>query len=279
MKTKLKSILFLIAFARHSCRQRLDGIYRYAAKLGMKIRVVENAYTRTDLKEGKTITLDRDSTYQYLDDDGVWKTIDNQELVDKIYKEKFYQESTGGFKADTADAPVKLKEKIESRYGQKMDQTIIQDELKHAESYGTDVKKMLGKQHAEALDDPLQVSKAVKNKGMERFENGRKMLRDAEAITDPAEKLAKQADAIGEMMEGARQEVKIYDQFAVPRDLARANVNGGSKIPDKLHKAIEQLRKFENGAKLEDVESALESLGYTLEEVAEEMGNAMFNIG
>ena len=235
--------------------------------------------TRTDLKEGKTITLDRDSTYQYLDDDGVWKTIDNQELVDKIYKEKFYQESTGGFKADTADAPVKLKEKIESRYGQKMDQTIIQDELKHAESYGTDVKKMLGKQHAEALDDPLQVSKAVKNKGMERFENGRKMLRDAEAITDPAEKLAKQADAIGEMMEGARQEVKIYDQFAVPRDLARANVNGGSKIPDKLHKAIEQLRKFENGAKLEDVESALESLGYTLEEVAEEMGNAMFNIG
>ena len=51
MKTKLKSILFLIAFARHSCRQRLDGVYRYAAKLGMKIRVVENAYTRTDLKE------------------------------------------------------------------------------------------------------------------------------------------------------------------------------------------------------------------------------------
>ena len=51
MKTKLRSILFLIAFARHNCRQRLDGIYRYAAKLGMKIRVVENAYTRTDLKE------------------------------------------------------------------------------------------------------------------------------------------------------------------------------------------------------------------------------------
>ena len=40
MKTKLKSILFLIAFARHNCRQRLDGVYRYAAKLGMKIRVV-----------------------------------------------------------------------------------------------------------------------------------------------------------------------------------------------------------------------------------------------
>ena len=236
--------------------------------------------TRTDLKEGKTITLDRDSTYQYLDDDGVWKTIDNQELVDKIYKEKFYQESTGGFKADTGDAPTKLKEKIESRYGQKMDQTIIQNELSHPESYGHDVEKMLGKEHGKALNDPVQVSKAVEFKGKERFEHGRQMLADAEKITDPLEKVAKQADAIGEMMEGCRQEVKIYDQFTVPRDFARSNVNGGSKIPDKLHKAIEQFRKFESGGcKLEELETALEPLGYTLESVAEEMGRAMLNIG
>ena len=46
-----RNILFLIAFARHSCRQRLDGVYRYAAKRGMNIRVVEYAFTRTDLKE------------------------------------------------------------------------------------------------------------------------------------------------------------------------------------------------------------------------------------
>lgn len=247
---------------------------------GKKIRHKNmSSKTRTDLKEGHTITLDRDSTYQYLDDDGVWKTIDDQELVDKIYKEKFYEESTGGFKKGTEDAPKGLKEKIENRYGQKMDQTIIQDELHHSESYGTDVEKMLGKRHSEALDDALQVSKAVKNKGMERFEHGRQMLREAEAITDPLEKVAREADAIGEMMEGARQEVKIYDQFTVPRDLARANVNGGSQIPDNLHKAIEQLRKLETGAKLEDVESALESLGYTLESVAEEMGEAMLRIG
>ena len=45
------NVLFLLGFARHSCRARLDGVYRYAAKHGMKIRVVENAYSRTDLAE------------------------------------------------------------------------------------------------------------------------------------------------------------------------------------------------------------------------------------
>ncbi len=235
--------------------------------------------TRTDLKEGKTITLDRDSTYQYKDTDGTWKTIDNQELVEQIYKEKFYEKSTGGFRSDTADAPTSLKEKIESRYAQKMDQTIIQKELTHPESYGHDVEKMLGKKHGEALDDALQVSKAVEFKGKERFERGRQMLADAQNIKDPLERVAMEADAIGEMMEGCRQEVKIYDQFTVPRDVARANVNGGSQIPDRLHKAIEQFRKLETGAKVEDVEKALEGLGYTLESVAEDMGKTMLLIG
>ena len=248
---------------------------------GKKVRHKNmSSKTRTDLAEGKTVTLDRDSTYQYMDSDGTWKTIDNQELVEQIYKEKFYTESTGGFKAETADAPTSLKEKIESRYAQKMDQTIIQKELTHPESYGPDVKKMLGKQHGEALDDALQVSKAVEFKGKERFERGRQMLADAKNITDPLERVAKEADAIGELMEGCRQEVKIYDQFTVPRDFARANVNGGSQISPKLKKAIEQFRKFESGGcKLEDLETALEPLGYTLDSVAEEMGKAMLKIG
>lgn len=43
------NVLFLLGFARQSCRVRLDGVYRYAAKRGMKIRVVENAYSRTDI--------------------------------------------------------------------------------------------------------------------------------------------------------------------------------------------------------------------------------------
>ena len=43
--------LFLLGYARHNCRVRLDGIYRYAAKLRMRIRVVENAYSRNDLGE------------------------------------------------------------------------------------------------------------------------------------------------------------------------------------------------------------------------------------
>ena len=45
-----RDVMFLLGFARHSCRARLDGIYRYAAKHRMRIHVVENAYTRNDIK-------------------------------------------------------------------------------------------------------------------------------------------------------------------------------------------------------------------------------------
>ena len=235
--------------------------------------------SRADLAEGKTVTMDRDSTYQYLDTDGKWKTIKNQELVEKIYNEKFYKESTGGFRADTDDAPISLKENIEARYGKKMDQTIIQDELTHPESYGTDVEKMLGGRHGEDLDDALQVGKAVKYKGMERFEHGKQLFEEAKMIKNPLERVKKQADAIGEMMEGCRQEVKIYDQFTVPRDLDRANINGGSQISPKLKKAVEVVRKFDSGATLEEVETALRKAGYTFDSFAEDMGNTMIKIG
>ena len=235
--------------------------------------------SRADLAEGKTITMDRDSTYQYLDTDGKWKTIKNQELVEKIYNEKFYKESTGGFKKGTDDAPISLKENIEARYGKKMDQTIIQDELTHPESYGKDVDKMLGGRHGESLDDALQVGKAVKYKGMERFEHGKQLFEEAKMIKNPLERVKKQADAIGEMMEGCRQEVKIYDQFTVPRDFDRANINGGSQISPKLKKAVEVVREFDSGATLEEVETALRKAGYTFESFAEDMGDTMIRIG
>lgn len=44
-------VVFLLGYPRLNCRARLDGIYRYAAKCGMRIRVVENAYSRRDLRE------------------------------------------------------------------------------------------------------------------------------------------------------------------------------------------------------------------------------------
>ena len=44
-------VLFLLGYPRLNCRARLDGVYRYAAKCGMRIRVVENAYSRRDLRE------------------------------------------------------------------------------------------------------------------------------------------------------------------------------------------------------------------------------------
>ena len=81
------------------------------------------------------------------------------------------------------------------------------------------------------------------------------------------------------MMEGGRQEVKIFDQFTVPRDLDRANINGGSQISPKLKTAVEVVRKFESGATLDEVETALAKIGYTFESFAEDLGNTMIKIG
>ena len=98
-------------------------------------------------------------------------------------------------------------------------------------------------------------------------------------IKNPLERVKKQADAIGEVMEGCRQEVKIYDQFTVPRDLDRANINGGSQISPKLKKAVEVVREFDSGATLEEVETALRKVGYTFDSFAEDMGDTMIRIG
>ena len=250
---------------------------------GKKIRHKNmSKQTRTDLKEGKTITMDRDSTYQYKDTDGKWKTIDDQELVEKLYKEKFYQESTGGFKSDTADAPISLKEKIESRYSKKMDQTVIQNEATHPESYGKAVNQMMDpKRHGERLQDAQQVGRAVENKGTERFDDARKMLREAESMTDPIAKTNKQADAIGEIREGCRQQTKIFDQFTDSMDIARAGENGGSKISDKLRQGIEILRMCQEGTlPVDQAEANLRNIGYdSFDAVAHDQGITIISIG
>ena len=226
--------------------------------------------SKTKLKNGETITMDRDTTYQYLDDDGIWKTIDDktfgegtEKMVEQTYNRHFHEQSTGIQPKTEPGVDLKpLEQKLANKHAKKMDQTIIQNEL-HAkkmdqtiiqneltnpESYGKDVNMMMDKnRHGERMQDARQVGKAVENKGTERFENGRKMLAEAETMTDPVAKMNKQADAIGEMMEGCRQETKIMDQFTDSMDIARSGENGGSQISDKLRDGIEIMRMCHEG--------------------------------
>ncbi len=268
---------------RRDFNGHLDDIYKktdaqvkaeLSARLGGKEVRTKNmsSKTRTDLQEGKTVTMDRDSTYQYLDDDGVWKTIDDktfgegtEKMVEQTYNRHFHEQATGIKPKTEPGVDLKpLEQKLADNYGKKMDQTIIQNELTHRESYGKDVDMMLDKsRHSERMQDARQVGKAVENKGVERFEDARKMLNEAENMTDPTAKVNKQADAIGEVREGCRQEVKIMDQFTDSMDLARSDANEGSKISDKLRDGIEIMRMCEEGTlPVDQAEANLRNIGY-----------------
>jgi hypothetical protein len=175
-----------------------------------------------------------------------------------------------------------LEQKLANKHAKKMDQTIIQNELTNPESYGKDVNMMMDKnRHGERMQDARQVGKAVENKGTERFENGRKMLAEAETMTDPVAKMNKQADAIGEMMEGCRQETKIMDQFTDSMDIARSGENGGSQISDKLRDGIEIMRMCHEGTlPVDQAEANLRNIGYdSFEAVCRDQAQTIIAIG
>ena len=244
----------------------------------------------TDLKEGKTVTMDRDTTYQYKDSDGVWKTIDDktfgpgtEKMVEQTYNRHFHEQSTGIQPKTEPGVDLKpLEQKLANKHAKKMDQTIIQNELTNPESYGKDVNMMMDKsRHGERMQDARQVGKAVENKGVERFEDARKMFNDADAMTDPTAKVNKQADAIGEVREGCRQEVKIMDQFTDSMDIARAGENGGNQISDKLRDGIEIMRMCSEGTlPVDQAEANLRNIGYdSFEAVCRDHGATIIAIG
>lgn len=274
-----------------------DVVERELSKRTGKKVVHNNASSssKADLKNGKKVTYDRDTTYGYLDEDGTFHALKepSQEEITNLYNEKFHEKATGIKKTDTtklgelAEEGVdinkyqKMEKNLSDKYAGKMDQTNVQDVLNHPESYGEDLQRALdSKLHKEDFVNPNKVGDAVTYKGKERFARGEALLKEAELLTDPVEKLAKQSDAIGEMLEGCRQQVKVFDNFVDSRDIARIDINGVSKISDNLRAAIEVMRTAEKGTTtLGQIDTALAALGYTRDTVAEEMGNVVRAIG
>lgn len=267
---------------------------RLKAEYGGEIKVGNaSSSSKAKLKSGQTITYDRDITYYRKNAQGEWVAINDQDHIEKLYRDAFQEKATGIKKTSTSDLNKlskegvdinkyqKMEEGLASKYGTKMDQTNVQDVLHHSESYGEDLQRALDpKLHKEALVNPNKVGDAVTFKGKERFARGEALLKEAELLTDPVEKLAKQSDAIGEMLEGCRQQVKVFDNFVDSRDIARIDINGVSKISDNLRAAIEVMRTAEKGTTtLGQIDTALAALGYTRDTVAEEMGNVVRAIG
>ena len=91
-----------------------------------------------------------------------------------------------------------------------------------------------------------------------------------------------QSQGVSSIMEGIRQEVKQFDNFVNPRNIARFDVNGMNKIPKKLRIAVDRARRItdmDSPKALVQVQRELEALGYTLDSFAEAMGQAIKDIG
>lgn len=240
-----------------------------------KIEVLNaTSSSKEALIKGQKLTMDRDITYFWKDEFGEVHYF-NQKSTTDLYNKEFYEKALGHKAPDS---------KIANRFAGKMDQTNIEDVLRHPESYGDDLGRMLSsdpKTQARRLLDPEQVSDAVTYKGKEWFGKGEALLENAKGITDLTERQLMQSQGVSSIMEGLRQEVKQFKNFVNPRDIARMEFNGASRIPEKLRAAVICCSKIdiESPAALVRIQRELSALGYTFNSFAEAMGQAIKDIG
>ena len=120
---------------------------------GRKIRVMNATSSKAEqLASGKTITMDRDITYYFVDENNVTHYLPHEEVVE-VYNRNFY-ETTRRFTSKSnviADSSASSAE-VYGRYAKGKDQTVIQDVLHDNESFGVDWEKLADKsRHGEAL--------------------------------------------------------------------------------------------------------------------------------
>lgn len=253
-----------------------------ALKPGMKPKDVKifgaTSSDKAKLLSGKSVTFDRDVTYYYIDKATGKMEYFPQSITEKIYAEEFYQVARLGTSGGQS-AVLKTTTQAAREFAKKMDQTVVEDVLHHAESYGVDLPKMLEKAlKGQKLTNPEKVAEAVLYKGQERFYIAEKLMKAAKDAGEDA--LDLQASAISELIEGCRQQVKVFDLLDA-RDIARLGVNGASKIPDALRGGIAIMRKLavKGTTDVKTAQSALSALGLTFEEVTKEMYRTVLAIG
>ena len=250
---------------------------------GRKIRVMNATSSKAEqLASGKTITMDRDITYYFVDENNVTHYLPHEEVVE-IYNRNFY-ETTRRFTSKSnviADSSASSAE-VYGRYAKGKDQTVIQDVLHDNESFGVDWEKLADKsRHGEALTNPTKVGDAMTFKGYDRFQSAEKLLQEAETITNEAERLLVQSKAVNEYMEGLRQMAKEFNNFVKPYDIARYKVNGTSMIPQHMREAVEMVEDmFKAGStvSIDQIQRAFRSMNYSFYQFADDMGACMKRI-
>lgn len=259
-----------------------DGAYENTARLlskkyGIPAHKIERfkatSANATKVTEGRKVPVDSDTTLYYKDADGTVIYFDEKE-VQELYNQQLYRQTQGVRETDQIYA---------DRHAQNMDSTVIEDVFGNAESFGSDVHRMIDSGlHGEALKDPGKVSDAIRYKMMHWHKQKQNLLESAKEVTDALEKtkiLAK-ADECGR--EGYRQLVKIYDNCMNPRDVERCFKNNGLQISDKVRNVVEIMRGGSdavNPKSLVKIEQELEAVGMTMEMVADEFAKLPFLIG
>lgn len=236
----------------------------------IKIENVSTSKT-TQLLTGDGMTMDLDATYYYLNAKGE-KVYFKQQATEQLYRCVLHKEALG-YEAHSQVAA--------DKFGRKVDHTVIEDVLHHEESFGTDVGRMMDpNRHVESMSNPNKVADAIIWKSQERFDSAKAKFKLAETITDPIEKLEMQRSAINDMKEGAYMTAKDGDNFVIPIDIARKDVNGGLLVSDRLRHAIENSRLVDKeNINISELEIRLQADGYTFDSLATDLGETMRRIG
>lgn len=236
----------------------------------IKIENVSSSKT-TKLLEGDAMTMDRDVTYYYLNAKGE-KVYFKQKTTEQLYRRTLHKEALG-YEANSQAAA--------DKFGRKVDHTVIEDVLNERDSLGPDVGRLMDpSRHGESLQNPNKVADAITWKSQERFESAELKFKLAENMTDPIEKLEMQRSAINDLKEGAYMTAKDGDNFVIPIDIARKDVNGGLLVKDNLRRAIEHCRLVDQkNINVTELELRLQSEGYTYESLAQDLGETMRRIG
>lgn len=255
-----------------------------------KIKIMRTSSSNgSDLLVGKTTTFDRDVTYYYVKDGKVYYF--DQTLTEQLYAKNFrntiVKRTTGGVPEiiDLSQlTPQELTrwKALEAQRGYDIlklyDQTPLEDIFGHAESYGVDVQRLVNPTlRGEDLLDPHKVAKTMMEKGQSRFNDAHKLWAKADGMPEGLARDRMYCRAIGEMREGCRQQVKVFD-ILCDRDRIR---NVFTVVPEDLRKAVELMRTLSEtpSATLSKVEEGLGKLGFTMESVTKATYELCIKIG
>lgn len=241
--------------------------YEIAQQYGVAISDIKtlnaSASSKEAMRKGRKITFDHDTTFYYENPKTKEVWYFNQKQTEELYNRKYF-EAAKDFEA--------AEQSFANRFAKKADQTVVQSDF-HPESYGTDNFKVLidPDSGSKALPNPNMVGDAMTYKCNEWYHQGIKELANPATTTS----------GISKIREGCRQCYKQYKNYLKPRDLTRAGINGGEIIPKEFHKYMEILHNMNvnKGGSVVKAKKELEALGTTFEEVFQQLGDLMRQVG